>query len=59
MTREGMLAGKKALVTGSGTGIGREIAREFAREGADVVLHYAHSDAGAKSAVDEIQAMGR
>ncbi len=55
----GKLAGKKALVTGSGTGIGREIALEFARQGADVVLHYAHSDAGAKSAVEEIRAMGR
>jgi NAD(P)-dependent dehydrogenase (short-subunit alcohol dehydrogenase family) len=53
------LAGKKALVTGSGTGIGREIALEFARQGADVVLHYAHSVAGADSAVDEIKAMGR
>lgn len=51
--------GKKAIVTGSGTGIGREIALEFGRQGADVVLHYAHSDAGARSAVEEIQAMGR
>lgn len=53
------LVGKRALVTGSGTGIGREVALEFAREGADVVLHYAHSDAGAKSAVEEIRAMDR
>ncbi|HWB97349.1 MAG TPA: SDR family oxidoreductase, partial [Bryobacteraceae bacterium] len=52
-------AGKKAVVTGSGTGIGREIALEFGRQGADVVLHYAHSDAGAASAASEIQAMGR
>ncbi len=55
----GRLSGKRALVTGSGTGIGREIALEFARQGADVVLHYAHSDTGAKSAVAEIQEMGR
>ncbi len=59
MNANAKLAGKRALVTGSGTGIGREIALEFARQGADVVLHYAHSGAGAESAVEEIQAMGR
>ena len=59
MNPEGKLAGKKAIVSGSGTGIGREIALEFARQGADVVLHFAHSDAGALSAVEEIKAMGR
>lgn len=53
------LTGKHALVTGAGTGIGREIALEFARQGADVVLHYAHSRAGAESAVEEILSMGR
>ena len=59
MSDQGKLAGKKALVTGSGTGIGREVALEFARQGADVVLHYGHSAAGAQSAVDEIVASGR
>jgi NAD(P)-dependent dehydrogenase (short-subunit alcohol dehydrogenase family) len=59
MGEQGRLAGKKALVTGSGTGIGREIALEFARQGADVVLHYGHSERGARSAVEEIRAMGR
>ncbi|MCL5098319.1 MAG: SDR family oxidoreductase [Candidatus Omnitrophica bacterium] len=59
MSTEMKLKGRKALVSGSGTGIGREIALEFARQGADVVLHYAHSEAGARSAVDEIKAMGR
>jgi NAD(P)-dependent dehydrogenase (short-subunit alcohol dehydrogenase family) len=53
------LAGKRAVVTGSGTGIGREVALEFARQGADLVLHYAHAVEGAESAVAEIQAMGR
>ena len=53
------LAGKTVLVTGAGTGIGREIALEFARQGADVALHYAHSGAGAESAVEEIRSMGR
>lgn len=59
MSSGGRLAGKRALVTGSGTGIGRGIALEFARQGADVVLHYSHSDDGARSAVKEIEAMGR
>jgi NAD(P)-dependent dehydrogenase (short-subunit alcohol dehydrogenase family) len=59
MSDQGRLAGKKALVTGSGTGIGRGIALEFARQGADVVLHYGHSAAGAEAAVQEILAMGR
>ena len=58
MNRTGKLAGKRALVTGSGTGIGREIALEFARQGADVVLHYAHSKGGAESAVEEIRSLG-
>ena len=59
MSTEGRLAGKKALVTGSGTGIGREVALEFARQGADVVLHFAHSGEGAESAVEEIRSLGR
>ncbi len=59
MSTSTKLEGKCALVTGSGTGIGREIALEFARQGADVVLHYAHSGAGAESAAEEIQSMGR
>jgi len=59
MSDQRRFEGKKVLVTGSGTGIGRGIALEFAREGADVALHYAHSDAGAKSAAEEIVAMGR
>jgi NAD(P)-dependent dehydrogenase (short-subunit alcohol dehydrogenase family) len=59
MDAAGKMTGQRALVTGSGTGIGREIALEFARQGAAVVLHYSHSDKGAKSAVEEIKAMGR
>jgi NAD(P)-dependent dehydrogenase (short-subunit alcohol dehydrogenase family) len=54
----GRLAGKKVLVSGSGTGLGREIALESARQGAAVALHYSHSAAGAASAVDEIAADG-
>ena len=58
MTQSRRMEGKRVLVTGSGTGIGRGVALEFAREGAAVVLHYAHSEAGAASAVDEIRSAG-
>jgi len=53
------MAGKRVLVTGSGTGIGRECALEFARQGADVVAHFAHDEKGARSAVEEMRALGR
>jgi NAD(P)-dependent dehydrogenase (short-subunit alcohol dehydrogenase family) len=59
MGNELRLEGKRALVTGSGTGIGHEIALEFAREGADVVLHYSHSAAGAEESVEKIKEMGK
>lgn len=52
------MKGKKVLVSGSGTGLGREIALEFARQGAEVVLHYAHSESGAKAALHEIISAG-
>lgn len=58
MTQSRKMEGKRVLVTGSGTGIGRGVALEFAKEGAAVVLHYAHSEAGAASAVEEIRQGG-
>ena len=51
------LSGKKALVTGAGMGIGQGIAIELARGGADVAVHYAHTEP--QETVREIQASGR
>src|SRR5438874_3178198 len=53
------LAGKVALVTGAGRGIGREIALRLARDGADIIVHYAHSKAGAEQTVADIIALDR
>ncbi|MGE3690333.1 MAG: SDR family oxidoreductase [Novosphingobium sp.] len=55
----GALEGKVALVTGAGRGIGKVIALRLASDGADVIVHYAHSKAGADEVVAEIEAMGR
>lgn len=54
----GPLAGRRALVTGSGTGIGQGIARELARQGAAVALHWAHSEEGAQALCVEIASTG-
>jgi glucose 1-dehydrogenase len=53
------LKGQKALVTGASSGIGSGVALALARAGADVVVNYASSVAGAQKVVDEIAAMGR
>lgn len=58
MGTSGVLAGKRALVTGAGIGIGQGVAAELARQGAAVVLHYAHSSEGATQSVAEIAGQG-
>lgn len=53
------LAGKIALVTGSGQGIGREAALRLGKAGADIVINY-RSNAGAASETQAaIEALGR
>jgi 3-oxoacyl-[acyl-carrier protein] reductase len=51
--------GTVVLVTGSGRGLGRHLALGFAREGADVVVNYSRSEAGARETAAEIVALGR
>jgi pteridine reductase len=53
------LAGKVALITGSGKRLGREIALHLAQQGADIAVHYHHSGSTAKETVTEIRKMGR
>jgi NAD(P)-dependent dehydrogenase (short-subunit alcohol dehydrogenase family) len=43
--------GKWVMVTGAGTGFGATLSKRAAAEGANVVVHYNSSEAGANSAV--------
>ena len=52
------MKGTRVLVTGAGTGIGPGVALAFARRGADVALHYSHSEAGASSTANEARELG-
>lgn len=55
---EGLLAGRKALVTGASRGIGRAVARLLARHGAHVWINYYKSSAAADDLAEEISAAG-
>jgi 3-oxoacyl-[acyl-carrier protein] reductase len=52
------LAGKVALITGSGRGIGRGMALELAARGASVVINYAKSSEKALGVVKDIVKLG-
>ena len=53
------LAGRIALVTGSGQGIGRATAQRLAKTGADIVINYRSNTNAAAEAKAGIEAMGR
>ncbi|CAD6561324.1 SDR family oxidoreductase [Paraburkholderia sabiae] len=56
----GLLAGRKALITGGDSGIGRAVAIAFAREGADVSIVYLPAEEpDAREVVQLIEAAGR
>jgi len=53
------LAGKVALITGSGQGIGRATAQRLAQSGADIVINYRSNADAASEAQISIEALGR
>ena len=53
------LNGKNILITGAGLRVGRSMALAAARAGANLVLHYNHSQVEAAQTADEIHQMGR
>ena len=55
----GRFQDKTVIVTGAGRGFGAVLALAFAREGADIVVHYNTSSAGAEETAAAVKALGR
>lgn len=55
----GLLAGRRALITGGDSGIGRAVSVAFAKEGADVALAYLSEDADARRTAELVEREGR
>ncbi|MGH3519939.1 MAG: SDR family oxidoreductase [Haloechinothrix sp.] len=55
----GLLAGRRALVTGGDSGIGRAVAIAFAKEGADVAIAYLEEHGDAERTAEQVRAEGR
>ncbi|PRX97321.1 SDR family oxidoreductase [Allonocardiopsis opalescens] len=58
-TGSGLLAGRRALITGGDSGIGRAVAVAFAKQGADVAIAYLSEDADAERTAELVRAEGR
>lgn len=55
----GLLAGRRAIITGGDSGIGRAVAIAFAREGADVLIAYLEEDDEAEETRAWVEKAGR
>ncbi|MES2184058.1 MAG: glucose 1-dehydrogenase [Pseudomonadota bacterium] len=55
----GLLAGRRAVITGGDSGIGRAVALAFAREGADVLIAYLDEEEDARRTAELVEQTGR
>ena len=56
--KQGDLAGKVAIVTGSATGIGAAVAQGLAKRGADIVVNYTRSETEARDTAAQVEKAG-
>ena len=53
------LEGKLAVITGAGRGLGKQMAIDLASRGANLILTYGNSQAGAQEVVDAVEAINQ